>query len=181
MPLGRLPLMPRWAILLLLALGCSETAEPADERAPIEAHGFTGVRIVRREGDVLLFEAEKNGAQCTGEARLSAAGEARIASRCEATGEQAELERRCEAGDAEACAEAAAGVRATHPIDWPKATRLARYACEHGRPGECIHVGLAHELGERGVPQDAGAARAMYERACEAGVQPACARRDALP
>src|SRR5690606_29556317 len=107
--------------------------------------------------------------------------EARIASRCEAAGEQAELERRCEAGAAEACAEAAAGARATHPIDWPKATRPAPYACGHGRPGACSHVGPAPQPGERGGPPDAGAGRAMDERPCEAGVQPACARRDALP
>ncbi|MCZ7681732.1 MAG: hypothetical protein M5U28_24235 [Sandaracinaceae bacterium] len=71
-------------------------------------------------------------------------------------------------------------MRAEPPIDWPRATRASARACEGGRERECLYVGMAHELGERGLPQDREAAVAMYERACAAGMQPACARREAL-
>lgn len=166
------------ALTFAFAFACGEPSDGA--RAAIEARGFHDVEIVRRSEGVVVFEAEKGGERCTGEVRFAPSGDARIASRCEDVGALAELERGCEAGDAEACAEAAAGVRASPPIDWSRATRLAQAACEGGLPRECLHVGMAHELGGRGVDEDATAARAMYERACAAGSPPACTRRDAM-
>lgn len=50
-------------------------------------------------------------------------------------------------------------------------------ACEGSEPRECLYVGMAHELGGRGVPVDREAAARMYERACEAGSTSACQRR----
>lgn len=171
----------RAALVVALSLavaGCGE--EAPDDRSLLEARGFRDVTIVSREGGVIVFEATKDGARCTGEARFTAGGDARIASRCEGAESIDELERACRSGEVERCADAAAVVRSTHPIDWPRATESSRYACEHGLEQECLHVGLAHELGERGVAQDPEAARAMYERACAAGSPPACTRRDAL-
>lgn len=172
------------ALALIVGVGCAgESDEPRsrDPRSLLEASGFTDVRIVGEEDGVVAFEAMKEGERCSGEASFAPSGEPRIASRCEAEGEQQKLEAACTAGEAEACAEAAAGIRANPPIDWPKATRFAKHACMHGLPEECLHVGLAHEFGERGVPQDLEQARAMYERACEAGNAPACTRLNGLP
>ena len=169
------------AIALSLALaGCGEEQAGPDERALIEARGFTDVTIVSREGGVIAFDATKDGERCTGEARFTASGDARVASRCEGTESIEELERACRSGEVARCAGAAAAVRSTHPIDWARATRISLHACEHGLEQECLYVGMAHELGERGVAQDREAARAMYERACAAGSPPACTRRDAL-
>lgn len=167
------------ALALALAACGGEEAAP-DERGLLEARGFTDVTIVSREGGVIAFEATKDGERCTGEARFPASGEARIASQCEGAESLEELERACLAGEVERCAGAAAAVRSTHPIDWARATRISLYACEHGAEQECLYVGMAHELGERGVAHDPEAARAMYERACAAGSPPACTRRDAL-
>lgn len=165
--------------LALVACG-EEKPEPVDERiderARLEARGFTEVEIAARRADgALEFEAMKDGERCIGEARFGPNDEARIATRCGHAESIEALERACEQ-DPNACIDAAAAVRDAPPIDWPRATRSSARACEAGLDRECLYVGMAYELGERGVAKDPDAARALYRRACEAGAPSACAR-----
>ncbi len=161
--------------LALLALACGGGEGEAEQL--LADDGYSQVRIVEREGEVVRFEAVRGGERCRGELRASPR---RYAVECRRDEPLEAIERDCEGGDLGRCVEAAALVRAEPPIDWPRATRASARACEGGRERECLYVGMAHELGDRGLPQDRAAAVAMYERACAAGMQPACARREAL-
>ncbi len=150
-----------------------------DLERSLEEEGFTDIQLVPIGDDVMSFEARRDGDRCTGEIRLGPP--ARRAIQCASAEPLDGIERDCESGDLERCAEAAARVRSEPPIDWPRATRSSLYACEGGLARECLYVGMARELGGRGLPQDVHAAALDYARACEAGAQSACARAAALP
>ena len=47
--------------------------------------------------------------------------------------------------------------------------------CAHGSPTSCSILGRSYAIG-RGVPQDLGRATELLDKACAAGVQPACGR-----
>lgn len=162
--------------LALCAIACGGSEQDEAERI-LADDGYSQVRVVDREGGVVRFEAIRGGERCRGELRTSPT---RYAVECRPDEPLEAIERDCEGGDLDRCVDAAALVRAEPPIDWPRATRASARACGGGRERECLYVGMARELGDRGLPQDREAARADYERACAAGVQPACARRDAL-
>ncbi|HEY8431216.1 MAG TPA: hypothetical protein VIL20_22710 [Sandaracinaceae bacterium] len=162
----------------LLLAACSGERGPDEAERALAEDGYTAVRIVERLSDEhVRFEARRGAERCRGELWTRPR---RYAIECRPDEPLEAIERDCEAGDLERCVEAAALVRSDPPIDWPRATLLSARACEGGRERECLYVGMAHELGGRGVPRDREAARAMYERACAAGMPPACARRDAL-
>jgi TPR repeat protein len=40
-------------------------------------------------------------------------------------------------------------------------------------PG-CNNLGLSYETGRGGLPRDAARATALFQRACDAGLEPAC-------
>ncbi len=149
----------------------------AGPRAALIAEGFSNVTLSPEAGGTLSFEAERNGEHCEGEILP----DGRRAIRCTSAEPLADVEHDCAEDRLERCAEAAARVRADAPVDWPRATRSSARACEGGLVSECLYLGMAEELGGRGVPRDLAAAAAHYERACDAGVEAACTRPRALP
>lgn len=165
------------AVIALCIAACGDDrADEAEQQ--LERDGYSQVRIVERlSGGHVRFEGMREGERCSGELWTRPT---RYAVACRPDETLEAIEQDCERGAIGRCVEAAALVRSTPPVDWPRATRSSTRACEGGREQECLYVGMAHELGGRGVTQDREAARAMYQRACSAGMPPACARRDAL-
>lgn len=147
-----------------------------EAREELEAEGFTNVRVVGGSAARFELEGEREGERCTVRIEVLASGERRRATACEGAEPLEVLERACEGGELERCRDAAERARTTHPIDWPRATRSSLRACEGGLERECLFVGMAHELGGRGLERDLASARAYYERACAAGSPAACSR-----
>jgi TPR repeat protein len=53
--------------------------------------------------------------------------------------------------------------------------KYGKFVCKYGRAVGRYRVGLMHERG-RMVPEDKGAARDLFKKACEDGYAPACLR-----
>lgn len=165
--------------MLLAACSGESGASVEDEvRAALARDGLSEITIVERTADGTRFvvEGTREGERCTAQITRRD-GTMQRAMECMPSERIEDVERDCEAGQDARCAEAAARLRAEGTIDWPRATRASLRACEGSVPRECLFVGMAHELGGRGVPTDREAAARMYARACEAGSQPACQRR----
>ncbi len=146
-----------------------------DARRMLSEDGFGEIVITSRSdaGRGFSFEAYRGGERCIGSIRIEGTGEERF----ETCGLPEPIERltsRCDAGEGEACAQAAVQLRDADPVDWARATRMSSRACELGREVECFYVGVAHERGGRGLPEDLALALAMYERACEARESAGC-------
>jgi TPR repeat protein len=169
-----------WLALALSACGSGERATSGEDaiREALARDGMTDITIVEQsdDGAHVVAEATRGAERCTVQI-TQRAGTTQRAMQCAPSEAIEVVERDCEAGDAARCAEAAARLRATGTVDWPRATRASVRACEGSEPRECLHVGMAHELGGRGLPVDPQAAARMYARACDAGSPAACQRR----
>lgn len=168
----------RWAKIALLLAACGEPSGPDEARlAPLRREGLGALEVVERseDGSASVVEGRRGGERCRVELTRGALGLQRVVA-CGPSEPIEVAERACEAGEDTRCAEVAARLRAEGTVDWPRATRASTRACEGGAPRECLYVGMAYELGGRGVPRDAEIAARMYARACEAGAVSACGR-----
>ena len=79
-----------------------------------------------------------------------------------------QLESMCENDEnGEACELASSLLRDAEPVDLVRMTHFANRACERDRPRACFYVGVAQELGDRGMPQNHNLAFVNYSRACD--------------
>jgi TPR repeat protein len=142
-------------------------------RAELEERGFTDL-VLTPSGEAFAFEGRRNGERCDG--TVAARGNSVfVEHRC---GLPEPLERVIEECDRRSqgpqCAEVALRLREVERPDWVRMTRYASRACELGEERECFYVGVAHELGDRGLAQSDAEALRFYQRACAADVPGGC-------
>lgn len=178
---GLLAIVGGTGYVFLSGFGFASFASHDDEdaRLALIEDGFEDVEIVSRsdDGHRFEFDAHRDGERCEGSIRFSGFGTGNRSRNvtCGLPERLEVLEAACaRRASADPCAEAARRLRREEPVDWPRATRLSDAACDLGADRECFYVGVARELGDRGLGRDIAQALAGYQRACDGGDTVGC-------